>query len=532
MAKKRASSEVEERGFRPISCVYKLMKKILAAFVLIIFVIFLWSSSTIIISGSIAHVCVSSRKLNSRYCLSTTNYDNVSIKNTVSRVERGNTTEFSEFTKPLFRKGVDRAKAEEKADSRKVVEVQLAILRSYIVNSSSSSSRASDNCEGKRIYVYDLPHKFNKDLVDKCNEIMPWLNFCKYLSNDAMGEPIVELGKGWYNTHQFMLEPIFHNRILRHPCRVDNPEEAKVFYVPFYGALDMLSSHFSHVKVPSDKLSKEIVDWLKQQKMWNTHFGLDHVFVLGKNSWDLRRSEYVPWGTPLLELDELQNPIKLIIERQPWHMNDVGVPYPTYFHPRSDQEIISWQQKISQVQRKYLVSFAGAPRKDPMSIRSILIEQCTSSPEVCKFLNCGEKLCVESAPVMKLFMESEFCLQPDGDSPTRKSVFDSLVAGCIPVVFDPFTAHYQYPWHLPEDYKKYSVFIDQEEVKMSEVNVVEKLLNIPLKQRKEMRKYIIHELMPRLVYAHANAKLEIFEDAFTIAVNNLNQMVITRLHQH
>uniref|UniRef100_A0A803LRB1 Exostosin GT47 domain-containing protein n=1 Tax=Chenopodium quinoa TaxID=63459 RepID=A0A803LRB1_CHEQI len=277
--------------------------------------------------------------------------------------------------------------------------------------------------------------------------------------------------------------------------------------------------------------SNDIVEWLKEQKMWKRHFGLDHLFVLGKNSWDLRRSEYLHWGTPLLELDELQNPIKLIIERHPWHMNDVGVPYPSYFYPSSDKEIIAWQEKIREVPRKYLVSFAGAPRKDPTSIRSSLIKQCTSAFGVCKFLNCGEKLCVESAPVVKLFMESEFCLQPDGDSPTRKSVFDSLIAGCIPVVFDPFTAHYQYPWHLPEDHSKYSVFIDQEEVKSSEVNVVEKLVNIPLKQRQEMRKYIINELMPRLVYANANsnAKLEKFEDAFTIAVNNALQMAISRL---
>ncbi|KAL2899064.1 Xyloglucan-specific galacturonosyltransferase 1 [Bienertia sinuspersici] len=349
-----------------------------------------------------------------------------------------------------------------------------------------------------------------------------------------MGEPILELGKGWYNTHQFSLEPIFHNRILKHPCRVEKEEEAKLFYVPFYGALDMLRTHFSNnVSEKSvDVLSKEVVEWLQRQRMWKRNLGLDHVFVLGKNSWDLRRSENLPWGTPLLELNELQNPIKLIIERQPWHMNDVGVPYPTYFHPSSDKEIIAWQEKIRHRRRKYLISFAGARRdEDSSSIRSILIEQCTSiiDTRVCKFLNCANQSCVETAPVVELFVESEFCLQPDGDSPTRKSLFDSLVAGCIPVVFDPFTAHYQYPWHLPEDHTKYSVFIDQEEVRMSEVNVVEKLVKIPFKQRQEMRKYIIDELMPRLVYAHVDSKLEKFDDAFTIAVNSVLEMVVSRL---
>ena len=30
---------------------------------------------------------------------------------------------------------------------------------------------------------------------------------------------------------------------------------------------------------------------------------------------------------------------------------------------------------------------------------------------------------------------SVFCLEPEGDSPDRKSVYDSLLLGCIPVVF-------------------------------------------------------------------------------------------------
>lgn len=435
-------------------------------------------------------------------------------------------TRFSLFTEPVLYNGSDKAKAEATANSRKAVEGQLAILRSYVVKSKPS------NCKGRGIYVYDLPPKFNTDLLAKCNETMTWINFCKYFTNDAMGEPIPELGKGWYNSHQFSLEPIFHNRILKHPCRVHKAEEAKVFYVPFYGALDMIRCHFnknSSVVNDAHVLSKELVEWLQQQQLWKRNLGLDHVFVLGKISWDFRRTENVSWGSPLLELEELQNPMKLLIERQPWQINEVGVPYPTYFHPSSDEEIISWQETIRQVERKNLISFAGTPHKRWESIRSILIEQCTSAPRVCNFLNCIGESCVESAPVEKLFMESEFCLQPPGDSPTRKSVFDSLIAGCIPVVFDPFTTHYQYPWHFPEDHRKYSVYIDQDEVKMSELNVMQKLVKIPLKERQKMRKYIIDELMPRLVYAHANAKLEKFEDAFTLAVNSLLERAVRKL---
>ncbi|KNA05645.1 hypothetical protein SOVF_188430 [Spinacia oleracea] len=76
--------------------------------------------------------------------------------------------------------------------------------------------------------------------------------------------------------------------------------------------------------------------------------------------------------------------------------------------------------------------------------------------------------------------------------------------------------------------RKYSVFIDQDEVKLLWVNVIERLMKIPRKETQQMRKCVIDELMPRLVYATANTELEKFEDAFTLAVNDLLERAISR----
>ena len=43
-----------------------------------------------------------------------------------------------------------------------------------------------------------------------------------------------------------------------------------------------------------------------------------------------------------------------------------------------------------------------------------------------------------------------FCLCPAGDDPARKAVFDSIVSGCIPVIFQKDALYNQYPWHLGE----------------------------------------------------------------------------------
>ncbi|PWA61508.1 Exostosin-like protein [Artemisia annua] len=409
---------------------------------------------------------------------------------------------------------------EEIKKAKKTVKEQLRFHRSWLKNQNQNHNQ----CDGRGIYVYDLPTKFNKDLVAQCHDMVPWVDMCKYFTNDALGEPIPELGSRWFRTHQYSLEMIFHSRVLKHPCRVYDENKAKLFYVPYYGGLDILRWHFKNVSTEvKDTLAFELINWLEMQKPWDKNLGKDHVFVLGKISWDFRRKDYTKWGTKFLEVEEMQNPIKLMIERQPWEVNDIAIPHPTHFHPQSDDDIRSWQRKIISSHRRSRVSFAGAARPGSQdSIRSILIDQCTSTTEEhCKFFDCKSGLCDEPQSLIGLFTESEFCLQPPGDSPTRKSVFDSLVSGCIPVLFDPYTAYYQYPWHLPEDHTKYSVFIDQEDVRAMKVNVVERLMEIPLKERDDMRRYIVYELMPKLVYGDQNAKFDFFQDAFSITFNAL-----------
>lgn len=56
---------------------------------------------------------------------------------------------------------------------------------------------------------------------------------------------------------------------------------------------------------------------------------------------------------------------------------------------------------------------------------------------------------VDSSQTMLLFRTAVFCPAPTGDSVTRKSVFDSLVAGCIPVLFSRASLS-QYMWFVSE----------------------------------------------------------------------------------
>ncbi|CAA0312197.1 unnamed protein product [Arabidopsis thaliana] len=581
--------------------------------ILFLFLIYLWSTSTTVISGNVVHICISSRKLTDLYCLTAgsqpalrapvNNFTAPASEDVVTSKEEKNVfvlgkdgdKGFAEnetfeggkdsdkskvgenltinknetFTgetsgervsilnqdaKPIHEKNLDsvldqdslpkneidqdfiidwdpetgeeryryfKAKTEDEETGLKSTEEYIQIQRTWL--SMGNNRKKPGSCEGKGVYVYDLPSKFNKDLLRECSDMVPWADFCNYFKNDAFGELMESMGKGWFRTHQYSLEPIFHSRILKHPCRVHNETQAKLFYVPFYGGMDVLRWHFKNVSSDvKDVLPIEIVKWLGSKKSWRKNSGKDHAFVLGKISWDFRRVDKYSWGSSLLEMQEMKNPTKLLIERNPWEVNDIAIPHPTYFHPKTDTDIAIWQNKILGKPRRSLISFAGAARPgNPESIRSILIDQCRLSPNQCRFLNCTDGGCDKSESVIELFRDSEFCLQPPGDSPTRKSIFDSLILGCIPVIFDPYSAYYQYTWHLPEDHRRYSVYINKEDVKLKRVNVIEKLMSKTLREREDMRSYIVHELLPGLVYGDSNAKFERFRDAFDITMDSL-----------
>ncbi|CAH2048152.1 unnamed protein product [Thlaspi arvense] len=344
---------------------------------LLFFLVCLWSTSTIISIYNVFYTCISSPKLNHLYCLTAGSHQPGSWD-----LETG-----EERYRYINSKGEGEVTAPNDVDK------YLQIQRSWL--SMRNNRQNPGSCEGKGVYVYDLPSKFNKDLLGECSDMVPWVNLCSFFKNDAFGESIESLGKGWFRTHQYSLEPIFHARVLKHPCRVYDESQAKLFFVPYYGGIDVLRWHFKNVsKDVKDALAIDVVDWLGSKKSWRRNSGKDHVFVLGKISWDFRRNGKSSWGSSLLEMQEMRNPTKLLIERNPWDVNDVAIPHPTFFHPKNDDDISSWQNKIIVKPRRSLISFAGAARPgNPDSIRSILIDQCISSPNHCRFLNCTDGGC-------------------------------------------------------------------------------------------------------------------------------------------
>ncbi|KAF5735656.1 Exostosin family protein [Tripterygium wilfordii] len=381
------------------------------------------------------------------------------------------------------------------------------------------------------LYVYDLPEEFNVGLLKDCRHLNVYTDMCPHVANSGLGQPLQDMDDGsttgsWFATNQFMAEMLFHARALNHPCRTRDPARANLFYVPFYGGLHMSSKVREPNHALRDDLAVRLVDYLQSQTWWHRNHGRDHFITLGRTAWDFRRGEGGPdfGANSLINLPTVQNMSVLTVERQPWQgHNQYGIPYPSYFHPMTSLAVLTWQEKVGHSHRPHLFSFIGGPRKGvekAAAIRDELINQCSQSRK-CKLLKCdneGRNDCHDPKRVLDIMVESEFCLQAPGDSFTRRSTFDAVLAGCVPVFFSPHTAYTQYKWYFPEEYGEYSVFID---VEKGNVSVEVELMKIGKERVEEMRKRVI-DLIPRVSYLHSNASDVGFEDAVDVALEGLS----------
>ncbi|KAM2056890.1 hypothetical protein FF2_029134 [Malus domestica] len=400
----------------------------------------------------------------------------------------------------------------------------------------SDSESVSESCTGKYIYVHDIPSKFNKDLLKKCGSLSNWTDMCELASNFGLGPRLSNLEKvysntGWFATNQFLLEVIFHSRMKQYNCLTKNSSLASAIFVPYYVGLDVARYLWGSSISTRDSGSLEIAKWLREKPEWKKMWGRDHFMVAGRITWDFRRwtDKDSEWGTKLMLLPESKNMTMLAIESSPWNSNDFAIPYPTYFHPSKDNEVFQWQNRMRRQKRRILFSFAGGPRPNLQnSIRNEIIDQCRAARRKCKLLECttGPDKCHKPVFVMKMFQGSVFCLQPPGDSLTRRSIFDSILAGCIPVFFHPGSAYVQYVWHLPKDYTKYSVLIPAFDIKNGKVSIERTLQKIPRQKVYEMREEVV-KLIPRVIYADPGSRLETLDDAFDIAVKGVLERVET-----
>ncbi|CAI5458336.1 unnamed protein product [Closterium sp. Yama58-4] len=363
----------------------------------------------------------------------------------------------------------------------------------------------------------------------------------------------------WYSTEQHQIEAHFRTRLENHPCRTHDDTEADVFLVPAYMGWNAYKNtlHPGHMPHPGHQLK----EFLLGQPAFQRTKGARHVVVLGRAIWDFANHKLVddPPHYNVIFVPELANVTFLTVEQPPYRESYAtpifSVPYTTTFHPASLEEINHWLALVAARRRPFLFSYVGGRRPSGTTsgpLRKALIAQCERAGNAtCLWMKCtgpdevGQELplftaadaaadagtalgeaveavvgsaaprdaegedvaewvpsgCYDTWQVAVVMLQSKFCLQPTGDSSVRRSTFDSLLAGCIPVFFKEESFNMQYPWHFPEDRSSISVTLDEARVLNGTTDVAAELAAIP-EERVASMQARIRELVPQLLYRH------------------------------
>lgn len=353
-----------------------------------------------------------------------------------------------------------------------------------------------------------------------------------------------------------MMELVFHRRMLEYPCLTDDSAKADAVFLPYYAGIDSLRYLYGPEVNSSTQHGLDLFRYLQDPKnnkqIWAKRSAHDHFLVMSRTAWDFDQPlENDPpiWGTSFLERPEFYNITALILESRAWPWQEVAVPYPTSFHPPNLALFDSWIARVRKSWRSTLMLFAaGGGIPSSLNIRRSIRLECENSSkttnsttynnsgynQICEFVDCSNGVC-EHDPIRytKPMLKSTFCLQPPGDTPTRRSTFDGILAGCIPVFFEENSAKKQYIWHLPEEkYSDFSVFIPKEDVVFKGLSIVDFLMKIPRSEVRRMRENLI-EIMPRVMYRKHGSSfgLRTKKDAFDVAIEGALGRIKSRLRE-
>lgn len=408
----------------------------------------------------------------------------------------------------------------------------------------------SEECYGRRIYIRRLPSRFNLDLLSNCSDFPLFTNFCEYTANHGLGLKTHNASQSWFRTDPHLLELFFHRRILEYPCLTADPAVADAIFLPYYAGIDALKYLYGADVNSSFEHGLDLYHFLRRNNpaVWDRRSGHDHFLMMARPAWDFSQplSDDDPpiWGTSFLELPESFNVTALTFEARAWPWQEQAIPYPTSFHPPSLGLYESWIRRVRRSRRTTLALFAGGGGTSKLpNIRRSIRTECEDNStfisrlpsyyaKMCDMVDCSNGIC-EHDPIryMRPMLQASFCLQPPGDTPTRRSTFDGILAGCIPVFFEEHSSKTQYTWHLPEvEYDELSVLIPKEEVVFGGVRIMDVLTNIPSWKVKAMREKVV-EVISRVIYkSHGSSPgLRAKKDAFDIAVEGVLKRVADKL---
>eukprot|EP00968_Pinguiococcus_pyrenoidosus_P023145 scaffold3581_cov252-Pinguiococcus_pyrenoidosus.AAC.21 len=249
---------------------------------------------------------------------------------------------------------------------------------------------------------------------------------CYRMENAGQGTgPVLvgDVGLELFKTHQYSMHTQFYRYVIEN-CRADSVEEADAFLVAFPGnMLSVFAFKGGETRRQAMRYISHLQKKLHKHPSWRMHQGLDFLIPLPRPyGLSLNRKHWgeASWVSLMGPLEE--------------GLKFFGAPFPTSFHPRSDAEVRQWMEYLlKKPRRRETLMLVGATGRH--DFRKPLVDVCISS-ERCNYQEVSNFTGGGPLELSMEYLDWTFSIHPPGDQPPRKAFFDSLVAGCIPIVFE------------------------------------------------------------------------------------------------
>ncbi|XP_027915589.1 probable arabinosyltransferase ARAD1 isoform X2 [Vigna unguiculata] len=288
-------------------------------------------------------------------------------------------------------------------------------VRSYFFPHLKLSTSAPAPCapdSSLRVFMYDLPRRFNIGMIDRRNTAETPVtvdNWPSWPANWGL--------KKQHSVEYWMMGSLLHEVEGREVVRVSDPELANAFFVPFFSSLSF-NTHGHTMKDPATEtdhqLQIDLMKFLKESKYWQRSGGRDHVFpVTHPNAFRFLR-------------DQLNDSIQVVVDfgRYPKRMSNLNKDVVSpYVHVVESFTVDEPQDPYES--RSTLLFFRGRTyRKDEGIVRVKLAKILSGYDDVHyeRSVATEENIKLSS----KGMRSSKFCLHPAGDTPSSCRLFDAI----------------------------------------------------------------------------------------------------------
>ncbi|KAA8537196.1 hypothetical protein F0562_029672 [Nyssa sinensis] len=295
-----------------------------------------------------------------------------------------------------------------------------------------------------KVYMYDLPRKFTYGVIESYA-----------MARGGLKAPVNDVTKLRYPGNQHSAEWYLFADLTRADqsgspvTRVLDPEEADLFYVPFFSSLSLVVNPIRPASVAGDglvysdeEMQEGLIDWLEGQVYWPRNNGWDHVFICQDPNALYKIVDRVKNGVLLVsDLGRLGRDQASLVK-------DVILPY--------SHRINTFNGGVGIESRKSLLFFMGNRyRKEGGKIRDLLFQVLENEKDV--IIKHGAQSRESRRMASQGMHTSKFCLHPAGDTPSACRLFDAVVSLCVPVIVSDYI---ELPFEDVIDYRKIAVFID------------------------------------------------------------------------